>query len=214
MNKTPLLLLSMILFAAVPRTHAGDVATQTVQQDASEVSMPPFHAGGHEVELRGGALFSFLNDGNRKPILNYAMLAGRFGWMLNDVQHSGLFRGNTEFLIEAFGGDVFKGPGNFVVGGEAIIRYNFVQPGARIVPYLEFGGGGLYNDVYHQQVQHLIGEGFEFVLHGGGGIRWMINDRWALSFEGEYRHISNAGLAARNQGLNSVGGTLGLNLFF
>lgn len=213
MKIIPLFLLSMSLFIGVTHVQAG-APEPALQEAASDESVTPFRAGGHEVELRGGALFSFLNSGVNKPVLNYSLAAVRFGWMWNDVRYSGLFRGNSEVLFETFEGSVFKGPGNFAVGGQLIYRYNFVQPGARIIPYFQLGGGGLYNDIWHQQVQHLIGEGFEFVLHGGFGARWMINDRWALSGEGEYRHISNAGLASRNQGLNSFGGSVGLNWLF
>ena len=56
--------------------------------------------------------------------------------------------------------------------------------------------------------------GFEFILHGGLGGHYMLNDQWAVNVEAEYRHISNAELSSRNAGLNSLGGTLGLSYFF
>ena len=207
------ILLPLFMLAALAHSKGGE-AEAPAPPPAAAGDMPAFRAGAYEVELRSGAQFSFLNNGFHKPVMDSSLAAARFGWMLNDVHHSGLFRGNSEFLIEAFGTDNFRGPGHFMAGAQGIWRYNFVQPAARVVPYFEVGSGGLYNDIYHHHPQTLIGEGFEFVLHSGVGARWMINDRWAVSIEGDYRHVSNAGLARRNQGLNSAGCNFGINWLF
>jgi hypothetical protein len=209
-----IILVPLVLFIATAISRGGEPQVQQMETTATTTDLPVFRAGGHEIELRDGAFFSFLDTGVAKPELNYQLATASFGWMLNDPGHGGIFRGNSEFLIEAFGADTFKGPNRFMVGGEGIWRYNFVQPGARLVPYLELGGGGLYNDIYQNPVQHLIGGGFEFMLHGGVGVRWFVSDNWALSLEGDYRHVSNAGIYARNQGLNSFGGTFGIHWFF
>jgi lipid A 3-O-deacylase len=117
----------------------------------------------------------------------------------------GLLRGNNEFLLEAFGGPVTKGPGSYLAGGSLLWRYNFVQPDARWAPYLQLGAGALGNDIYTGHGQREIGEAFEFVLQGDIGLKYLINDQWSVSAEGGYRHISNADLASRNEGLNSIG---------
>jgi hypothetical protein len=200
--------LLLSLSFGLSRARAGEEAKQEMEPAQTVI---PFRAGAKEIELRGGALFSISGNDRRRPVLNYASEAVRIGWMLDDVRGSGFFRGNTELLGEVFGGEVIKGPGNGLGGGQLILRYNFVQPGLRLVPYAQIGGGGLYNDIYHQPVQHRIGEGFEFILHAAVGVRWYVNDRLAFSLEGDYRHISNAGLASRNSGLNSAGATLGVN---
>ena len=46
--------------------------------------------------------------------------------------------------------------------------------------------------------QRLLGSAFEFNLQSSLGLRWMLTDKWALAFEGGYRHISNANTASRN----------------
>ena len=94
------------------------------------------------------------------------------------------------------------------------MRYNFIQPNARLVPYFQIGGGGLYIDSYKDQSQRLIGQAFEFNLQAALGLRYLINDKWAICIEGAYRHISNADLAPRNIGLNSVGGFAGVSYFY
>jgi hypothetical protein len=70
---------------------------------------------------------------------------------------------------------------------------------------MQIGAGALGNNIYKGERQREIGEGFEFVLQGDVGLRYMISDKWSMSAEGGYRHISNADLAARNEGLNSIG---------
>jgi lipid A 3-O-deacylase len=203
--------ISVTLSFGFSPVRAGEDTKREIEPTQTNIA---FCAGAKEVELRAGALFSISGNDARRPILNYASEALRVGWMLSNVRGSGFFRGNSELLAEVFGGEVTKGPGNGLGGGQLLLRYNFVQPDLRLVPYGQIGGGGLYNDIYHQPVQRRIGEGFEFILHAAVGVRWILNDRWALSLEGDYRHISNAGLANRNTGLNSMGITLGANSFF
>ncbi len=54
----------------------------------------------------------------------------------------------------------------------------------------------------------------EFSLRGGLGFRWMITQCWSIDVEGAFEHISNAGLADRNGGLNAGGGFLGITRYF
>ena len=107
-----------------------------------------------------------------------------------------------------------KGPGTYLAGGSPLWRYNFVQPDAKLVPYLQLGAGALGNNIYKGQGQREIGEGFEFVLQGDLGLKYLVNDHWSLSVEADFRHISNADLASRNEGLNSVGGLMQASYFF
>lgn len=201
------------MFTAIQCVRAGDESKDKI------VTTPPpetlaFRANGHEVELRAGAMFSVGNKDFRRPELDYAIGDIRYGWMVNDVSYSGFLRGNFELLLDAFGSGVITGPGNYMTGGRVLVRYNFVQPGWKLVPYVQIGGGGLYNDIYHQPAQQRIGQGFEFNLHAAAGVRLMITESWGLSLEGGYDHISNAGMATRNAGENAIGGTLGVNWFF
>ncbi len=175
------------------------------------VEQTPFDQGKLELQSSSGAFFSI---GKFGPTLNYSFTSYRLGVMLNTPAGDGFLRGNFEFLAEAFGGSVFNGPGNGLGGLAVLLRYNFVQPGSKWVPYVQLGGGGVYSDIYKDQDQRLIGEAFEFDLEATLGIRYFINERWALNLEGGYRHISNADLANRNIGLNALGASLGLGWHF
>jgi hypothetical protein len=46
-------------------------------------------------------------------------------------------------------------------------------------------------------------KGLNFLLDGGGGIRWNIRPRSGLSFGYRFLHISNAGTTSFNPGLNN-----------
>ena len=128
-------------------------------------------------------------------------------------------RGSNEFLVELFGGPVTTGPGNYLAGGSLLWRYDFVQPVATSVqpqwtPYLQLGAGALDNDIWTGGQQREVGEAFEFVLQADAGVKYRINYEWAVSLEADFRHISNADLASRNEGLNSLGGLFQVSYFF
>jgi hypothetical protein len=67
-----------------------------------------------------------------------------------------------EILLDSFAAGITDGPGNWLVGGRVFGRYNFIQPGARVVPYLQVSAGALGNDIYLDHTQKIIGGGFEF----------------------------------------------------
>lgn len=182
-------------------------------QEVVEVSTSPFDKGRHEFQALAGAFFSANFDSSRDDI-DLATAHLRMGWMLTTPHGSGFFRGNCEFLVEAFGGPVIHGPGNGLVGASLLLRYNFVQPDARLVPYVQIGGGGIYSDAYKDHSQSLIGAPFEFNLQARLGLHWFCTDRCAFTLEGGYLHISNASLASRNIGANCLGGLVGVSFFF
>jgi hypothetical protein len=162
-----------------------------------------------------GAFFSFTIIPSERPTYNDALGAVRVGWMLSDVNGSGILRGNNEFLVEAFGSGVFEGPGSFMAGTTLLLRRNFLSdPDQEVVPYFQLGVGGLYNDAYKDKSQRSIGAALEFNLQASFGVRFFLNESWALTFEAGYRHISNAGLARRNTGVDSLGGSVGLSYLY
>ncbi|MDB6133925.1 MAG: ompW [Verrucomicrobiales bacterium] len=169
-----------------------------------------FEAGRIELQSGAGAYWSFIPDGSERPDLDYTLSTYRLGIMLSDIHGSGWLRGNTEFLLEGFYGSVVTGPGDWLAGGALQLRYNFVQPEAKWIPYFQIGAGGLWNDIYKDKSQELIGQSFEFNLQATVGLRRQINSRWGVTLEGGYRHISNADLADRNRGLDSLGFLVGL----
>ncbi len=183
-----------------------------VSEKSVAVVETPFDKGKMELQSSTGAYWSV--DPGGRPTLNYYSSSYRLGWMLSTPEGDGCLRGNCEFLIQIFYGSVFDGPGNALGGAGFLFRYNFVQPESRWVPYLQVGGGVLYNDIYRDHSQKLIGQAWEIELEAQIGIRYMWSDRLSVALEGGYKHISNAGMNDRNLGLNSLGATVGLGIHF
>jgi opacity protein-like surface antigen len=176
----------------------------------------PFVRGANESALEFGAFWSLGTKGDaERPDMGFAMGAVSYGWMLSDIRGDGICRGNWEFLLSAFGGGIFRGPGDKLAGGGFAFRYNFVRPQAAMVPFFQVGAGGVYSDAAEDdEMQHLLGSDWSFDLQGAAGLRFMTSERFSITLKVEYRHFSNANLAERNHGLNSLGGVLGMNFFY
>lgn len=148
------------------------------------------------------------------PQFDYAPISLRLGYLINaPSEKRSIFRGSTEILVELMTAPVTKGYADIVVGPSALLRYNFVQPNATLVPYIQAGVGFVYSDAYETQGQDALGEAIEFLLQAQAGVKWILNDRWSLDFEGGYQHISNAGFADRNGGINNLGGSVGFTYY-
>jgi opacity protein-like surface antigen len=206
----PLLFLFLSALAISPELAGEDRISTSFQ--SNELG---YAKGTREIEVFGGA-FSSVNDATRKrPQVIFALADVREGWMLNDVR-SGFFFGNEEFLMDAFAGPIFKGPGNVMGGVTFILRHNFVTgTGGFLVPYYQMGVGGLCSDAANaDHVQFGIGSTFEFNLQATVGARWRVNPSWSINTELGYRHISNGGLDSRNGGVDAVGAFFGVGRMF
>lgn len=182
---------------------------------AAESPDGPFVRNGLSIEGRVGPYWSPTGIGPSPPSFDYVRMAARLGWMLNDASRwSGPLRGAFEAIFEVSGGPVFDGFGDWLVGPSAAIRYNFVQPGWKIVPYVQGGVGITFSDAYQDKSQDAIGTNPEFTIQGAAGARYLLDDHWSIDVEAGYEHISNADLAKRNDGVNAVGGSVGFTYFF
>jgi len=189
------------------RAQAGDIEEmQTVSS--------PFERGGLELQLAAGFFVSENYHDPLRPQMNDVDASVRLGWMLYSPAGPSILRGNVEVVAELFGGGFVRGPADLLGGTTIFIRYNYVQPAARFVPYIQVGGGGAYSDASQKQPQRALGSAVSFNLQVGLGVRFFCSDKSAVFLEFDYRHLSNAGLAERNLGLNSGGSWLGASLFF
>lgn len=169
-----------------------------------------FQRNKYELSLSSGIMFSPVGADRERHTVNYTLSGLQLGWMLTDVNDAGWLRGNVELAGEAMGGTVFKGRGSYLAGGTFWVRYNFVQPDWRWVPYVQAGAGAEGTDMD----QRLIGENFNFNLGIVAGLRYFASEKWAVNAECRYQHISNAKIARRDIGINAVGPVLGLSYFF
>jgi len=97
------------------------------------------------------------------------------------------------------------------IGFTPRIKYTFVALG-RIRPYMEFAGGPFWTDL-GGQIPEEANE-FNFVLTGGVGISWFLTPQLAFNAGYRFHHISNAGTAFPNLGLNASLPFVGFSFFF
>lgn len=205
------ILVAAFVFLLVGSARGGTEREAPVfRQGPSDV----FAKGSHEFQNVTGVFYFFDRGDNDGPSIDLAVESIRLGLMLSNPHGTGFFAGNYELLGEVFGGGIFQGPGNVEAGATLFIRYNFIQPRARLVPYMQIGAGGIYTDISQRDSHGLVSLPVEFNLQGTGGLRFFLSPRCSLLLEAGYRHISNATIKLPNRGVDSVGGALGLGFFF
>lgn len=169
---------------------------QTPEKGANEIQV--WAGGGHSVP--GGTK----NTG--------AFNAGlRYGWVLTDAHLPGLLRGRFEYALDAVPIFLIFQPANTAVGlgfDPLGLKWNFERHG-RFSPFLELTGGVVFTN-------HNVPTGtnpVNFMDQAALGTH-ILGPKYNVSLELRYMHISNAGLATRNPGLNTVQVRLGIGKFF
>ena len=113
----------------------------------------------------------------------------------------GPLRGNLEYGVEAIPAMVvFQRNTVYSAGFSPLqLRWNFTSP-KTVAPFLEIGGAVLASS-------DQLPEGtsrFNFLTNGGLGLQFLRNGRPSVSLGMRYQHISNAGTANHNPGINSL----------
>lgn len=165
-------------------------------------------------QVVSGALFSPVGLGPDHPTFNYAPTNLRLGWMLNSPGEDHPLRGNFEAIIELSASGIFNGFGDIIIGPTALVRYNFVQPGWKVVPYIQAGAGIVYTDAYEDRTQDAIGQAIEFTPQASVGAKILVSREWSVDVESMFHHISNASISSRNDGTNAFGGLVGATYYF
>ena len=166
------------------------------------------------IQMVQGAYFSS-TLGPNIGAFNYLPMSIRHGWNLgNPYGPGGLVPGNWEFVLDVTGAAVTSSYGNWFAGSSALLRYNWADAGSPVVPYIQGGAGIVANDAYRAQGQRAIGQAVEFLLQAQLGLKCYVTPNLSLDVEGGFQHISNAGLASRNAGVNAFGGSLGFTYYF
>lgn len=192
---------------AIASACARAFGQETVHSDSLD---SPFARGKYELSLSSGVMFSPIGADHARPTINYTLSGLQLGWMLTDVNRSGWLAGNVELAGQVMGGAAFQGPGNYIAGGTAWVRYNFVQPRWRVIPYVQGGAGIEALDMDSE----LVGGQFAFNLNVGAGARYLVNRNWSVNLECLYQHLSNATIYRHDVGINAVGPMLSISYFF
>ena len=164
--------------------------------------------GSNEVQVWAGGGHSVAGGRGNIGTFNAGL---RYGWVLTDSHLPGFLRGRFEYAVDAIPVFLAFQPTNtaFGVGFDPLgLKWNFQRHG-RISPYLELTGGALFTT-------HDVPPGtnpVNFMDQAALGMH-ILGAKHNMSLELRYMHISNAGLATPNPGVNTVQVRLGVGKFF
>lgn len=94
----------------------------------------------------------------------------------------------------------YLSPDGYMVGALPIGARLFLG-GGRLLPYVSLGAGAGWTDL--TKIEE-INRRFNFLLQGSVGVRCATSGREAWTFEARWCHVSNAGSAPPNLGLNML----------
>jgi lipid A 3-O-deacylase len=163
-----------------------------------------------EFAIESGFLFGAIN-----PPASYEIgaefLTARIRWGV--VRSDTWLRGYNQFYVSAMAEPIFRGIENHYFGFNFGMRYNFVRPGSRFVPYIS-GGVGAGGIDSHPEIPGGQGEDFTFNILSAAGISYSVNDHWKINVGALYQHLSNGGQTDPNPSLNLFGPQVGVTCSF
>jgi lipid A 3-O-deacylase len=135
----------------------------------------------------------------------------RVGKVLTNDHGSGWLRGNLEYAVDFIPAYVLIFPSRTSYAGGLdpfILKWNFTS-GRKVAPYLELGGGVLVSlDDVPPGANNV-----NFTPQASLGVQIFTRERRAVSVAAKYVHISSAGLATPNPGINTLQFSIGYHWF-
>ncbi|MCU1309798.1 MAG: Lipid 3-O-deacylase-related protein [Candidatus Angelobacter sp.] len=184
------------IFAAVLLLSLSAFA-QTAKPATVETSTLPLHKGALEFDAFTGGGTGF----GKRSSTQFFYVGGRFGKVLTRDVGRGWIHGNLEYVFEALPFIAILQPPNATYGGgfsPMDLKWNFTR-GKRMIPFAELGGGAMWTG---QDVPFGTNN-FNFTPQGGFGVHFLVKPKQAVTFTGKYMHVSNAGIADANSGINA-----------
>jgi lipid A 3-O-deacylase len=184
-----LLVLGAFLIAPTARAQAGPVE------------------GGHELQVWTGGGHGLSGSQAGDGAWNVGF---RYGLILTPPRGPSFLRGRLEYAIDAVPVFLVVQKTNTAYGvGINPFAFKWALDTRRsIVPYFELGGGTLFtNTKVPEGTSHI-----NFTSSGALGLHFL-RSKYNISTELRYMHISNAGLATPNPGINTIQFRVGFGLF-
>ena len=163
-----------------------------------------------EVSVESAYLLGFINARHSYEI-GAIFVTGRMRWGV--IDDDGWLRGYNQVYLTAMGEPILRGIENHYFGFNMGMRYNFVRPYWRLVPYIS-GGVGAGDIDSRPSVRGGQGQDFTFNILTAVGASYEINKQWKMNVGVLYQHLSNAGLTDPNPSLNLIGPQIGLTYSF
>lgn len=163
--------------------------------------------GGNEVQIWTGGGHGLNGSTSDTGVWNLGL---RYGWILTDPAGPGFLRGRFEYAVEAIPAFVLTqrngtayGLGLTPVG----LKWNFVPRGS-VAPYFDLDGGVLFSNTNVPPGTSKV----NFTTSGALGVHFL-RSKYNVSAEVRFMHISNAGLASPNPGINTIQVRIGFGRF-
>lgn len=204
-----LVALCAFTLAASPLAHAGGEAVSSHLRRNGELDAPSFEIASESAYMFG----VFGNPHNYEIAAQFVTARVRWG----SIEREGFMRGYNQVYFQIMGEPFVRGLENHYFGINAGFRYNFVQPGARLVPYVSGGIGLGWVDSTKEYTAGALGQDFTFNIQSTLGASYKLDDHWRLTAGIIYQHLSNAGLSEPerpNSSLNTLGPQLGATYTF
>jgi lipid A 3-O-deacylase len=163
--------------------------------------------GGHELQFWTGGGHAFNGSQSGDGVWNAGF---RYGLILTAPHGPGFLRGRLEYAVDAV--PVFlvvqKTDTAYGVGINPFAFKWALDTHTSVVPYFELGGGTLFTNTKVPEGTSRI----NFTSGGALGLHFL-RSKHNISAEVRYMHISNAGLAAPNPGINTIQFRIGFGWF-
>lgn len=164
----------------------------------------------YEFAVESAYLFGFINSQHSYEI-GAEFLTARVRW--GAIENDSWLRGYNQFYATVMAQPIFRGIEDNYFGFNLGMRYNFVRPNWRLVPYIS-GGLGLGWLNSRSNVPGGQGQDFTFNILTALGVSYRIDNHWSLNVGVLYEHLSNGGQTDPNPSLNLLGPQVGLNYSF
>lgn len=163
--------------------------------------------GGHELQVWTGGGHGLNGSTSDTGVWN---LGVRYGWVLTDAIGPGPLRGRFEYAVDVVPVFLLTQPTNTAYGlglNPVALKWNFAGP-RRVTPYVELGGGLLFTNTQVPPGTSRV----NFTPEGAVGVHFP-RSKYNWSAEVRFMHISNAGLATPNPGINTIQVRIGFGRF-
>jgi hypothetical protein len=200
--RTPLYFAVILVISALLLIANSPCLAQIVDIPVSPVK------GDDEVQIWAGGGHSVAGGRGNTGAFNAGL---RYGWILTDPHLPSFLRGRFEYAVDAVPVFFIFQPANtaYGVGFDPLgLKWNFVRRG-RFSPFLELTGGVVLTDHAVPTYTNTV----NFMDQAAFGTH-ILGKKYNWSLELRYMHISNAGLANLNPGVNTVQVRLGIGRFF
>ncbi len=175
---------------------------------ASTAQEPGPENGGHEIQVWAAGGHSIFGGIGLTSVFD---AGARYGWILTGPHCPSFLRGRFEYAVDGVPLFVVAQPLNTTYGlsfDPLVLKWNFERHG-RFSPYAELSGGALFTNHDVPSYTNTV----NFTPSAAIGTH-ILGAKYNWSVEVRYLHISNAGLADPNPGLNTLQVRVGVGRFW